>query len=114
MSKFDYFGHQTKLLYRGDQSSRQTACGGICSLMVIVYITIMFFTNMRKVYKTDTTVINNMQGYLNLTEMGPVEYKDTHMKVFYTVKNDLVDHFDSSELSRYFNITYEVVRQTFK
>lgn len=42
--------------------------------------------------------------------MGPVEYKDTQMKVFYTIQNDLVDHHDYSELSRYFNITYEVVK----
>ena len=51
-------------------------------------------------------MINNMNGYLNLTEMGPVTYRDTHMKIFFTVQNTDLDHSDSSELSLYFNITY--------
>ena len=81
--------------------------------MVFVYITIIFATSLQKVFLFETAIINNMNGYLNLTEMGAVTYSDTQMKIFFTVQNTELDHFDSSELSRYFNITYQVVRQTF-
>ena len=76
---------------------------------MIIYLLVMFFTNMSQMNQAESTMINAQHGHLNLTQMGPLAYGETHMKFVYTIQNEAADHFDSSELSRYFNITFQLM-----
>lgn len=45
----DFFGHEPTLYYIKDDNKRQSIPGGVCSIMIMIYMILFVLTNLSKV-----------------------------------------------------------------
>lgn len=68
------------------------------SLLLGTYLIVFFCTNLNKLHNVETSTITARQGWLNLTNEGPVEFEKMKKSFIYTISNEMIDHDDFDEL----------------